>query len=510
MKRPFRVLIIEDLFAKVEPLVGNGTVDKNQSLYFLNRLRDRAKAISSIPSETPLSILWSPNISFSQKFLLDKSAPVKEDCVYELFGSVSADKRFKLIGKDTDLGISLLHCENGISDLLQSTDILVLDLGGVGNVKPQVSEDKVRANFAEAFKGSEHKLGKIGSADIDKINEDYSGVGFFHARYNDLKSCQFVIVVTQYNNDSGEQEVISQLLNPFCGLEDHAPFTVKFGRDNSDQVSFSEVLAERVIRLFEDYLDGYTQLRNLGQIEFAAQHDSPVLIVGESGTGKECVSRSIHRRWADELKRRNEFKSSQLDRNRFVTVNCAGLSAELARTELFGHLKGAFTGASTHKLGAILVACGLKLGKAQGDEEGFAEKLQIENKDLLKAYSDAEEGVIEFKEQGPFGTVFLDEFGDLAPEVQNMLLRYLEDKTSEVEIVGCVRRIRGAKVRIIAATSDPRVAQFAGHKLKGAWRSPDEMQRGLRQDLLSRIKGQVIRTPGCDNRKPSKNIGGND
>ena len=127
--------------------------------------------------------------------------------------------------------------------------------------------------------------------------------------------------------------------------------------------------------------------------KMAATAKSTVLLLGESGTGKELFARAIHN-WS-------ERKSGP-----FIAVNCVGLSKELFESELFGHEKGAFTGAHQLKKG--------KMELAQS------------------------------------GTVFLDEIGDVSTEIQTKLLRFLQEK--EFERVGSTKSIR-VDVRIIAATN---------------------------------------------------------
>jgi DNA-binding NtrC family response regulator len=125
----------------------------------------------------------------------------------------------------------------------------------------------------------------------------------------------------------------------------------------------------------------------------AAASKSTVLLLGESGTGKEIFARGIHN-WSDRKDRP------------FVAINCVGLSKELLESELFGHEKGAFTGAHQLKKG--------KLESAHG------------------------------------GTIFLDEIGDVSAEIQTKLLRFLQER--EFERVGGTESIR-VDVRIIAATN---------------------------------------------------------
>ena len=124
----------------------------------------------------------------------------------------------------------------------------------------------------------------------------------------------------------------------------------------------------------------------------AEDGESTVLIQGQSGTGKELIARAIHEK--------SERKSAH-----FVPVNCAAIPDELLESELFGYVKGAFTGAQQSKIGRVQFADG--------------------------------------------GTLFLDEIGDMKPNLQAKLLRVLQER--EVEQVGGVRPIK-VDVRIIAAT----------------------------------------------------------
>lgn len=124
----------------------------------------------------------------------------------------------------------------------------------------------------------------------------------------------------------------------------------------------------------------------------AEEGDSTVLIQGESGTGKELIARAIH-------------ENSPRRKGHFVPVNCAAIPDELLESELFGYVKGAFTGAQQSKIGRVQFADG--------------------------------------------GSLFLDEIGDMKPNLQAKLLRILQER--EVEQVGGVRAMK-VDVRVIAAT----------------------------------------------------------
>src|SRR5512146_2256699 len=130
------------------------------------------------------------------------------------------------------------------------------------------------------------------------------------------------------------------------------------------------------------------------EIERIARSDAKVLVTGESGVGKELVARAIHAR------------SPRRERP-FVPVNCAGLPETLLESELFGHVKGSFTGAYRDKPG----------------------KLELAHE----------------------GTVFLDEIGEMTLRMQGLFLRFLE--TGEIQKVGTERALGTVNVRVIAATN---------------------------------------------------------
>ena len=133
-------------------------------------------------------------------------------------------------------------------------------------------------------------------------------------------------------------------------------------------------------------------LQVLDSASRVAHTDATVLILGETGTGKELLAKAIH------------FNSLRRERP-FVVINCGAIPAELLESELFGHVKGSFTGAMTHKKGKVEMAEG--------------------------------------------GTLFLDEVGEMSLDLQKRVLRLLQER--EIEKVGATKLIR-VDVRIIAAT----------------------------------------------------------
>ena len=179
---------------------------------------------------------------------------------------------------------------------------------------------------------------------------------------------------------------------------------------------------------FERIIGSSSALRHVLQmVETVAPSDSTVLLLGETGTGKELIARAIHER------------SRRKDRT-FVKLNCAAIPTGLLESELFGHEKGAFTGAISQKVGRMELA----------DQ----------------------------------GTLFLDEVGDIPPEIQPKLLRVLQER--EFERLGSTHT-RKVNVRIVAATN----------------RNLEEMvaDREFRNDLYYRLNVFPIRIPPLRDRR---------
>jgi DNA-binding NtrC family response regulator len=206
-----------------------------------------------------------------------------------------------------------------------------------------------------------------------------------------------VVIITAYGTieraveavKAGADDFITKPFDP-----DHLALVVNKALERARLKSEVEFLAQELVGRYRLVAGKNSlMLETVEEAKKAAGSKSTVLLLGESGTGKEIFARSIH-----------EWSERRL--KPFVAINCVGLSKELLESELFGHEKGAFTGAHQRKKGKMELANG--------------------------------------------GTVFLDEVGDIAPELQTKLLRFLQER--EFERVGGTEPI-AVDLRIIAATN---------------------------------------------------------
>jgi DNA-binding NtrC family response regulator len=243
-----------------------------------------------------------------------------------------------------------------------------------------------------------------------------------------------VIVLTQYGSIDSAIEATKQ------GALDYVtkPFRIEELRTRLEK-AIHEVDLQQENRLLRDQLNngqpGFGKLIGLSPkmqrvyktIEKVSAHEYPVLVLGESGTGKELIARSLHM-----LGPRRDGP--------FIPVDCSSFVPTLIESELFGYVKGAFTGAMQSKMGLL--------------------------------------------EAGNGGTVFLDEIGDMPTDLQARLLRALQEK--EIKPVGSTER-RRINIRIIAATN---------RDLESAIRTG-----AFRQDLYFRLNVVQIKLPPLRDRK---------
>ena len=181
--------------------------------------------------------------------------------------------------------------------------------------------------------------------------------------------------------------------------------------------------ALNAVPIFQRDSAAFRQIKE--RIRLVAPTDMSVLILGENGTGKEHIAQRIH------------TKSKRADKP-FVSVDCGSISPSLAQSAFFGHIKGAFTGADTNKVGYFQEANG--------------------------------------------GTLFLDEVGNLPYEIQQMLLRVIQER--KYRPVGA-KEDRNCNVRIVAATNEDLVKAV--------------MEKRFRQDLLYRLQDFTITLPPLRN-----------
>ena len=277
------------------------------------------------------------------------------------------------------------------------------DLESVGQLIDRVSRERKSWDF-------EHRLlMPTGSVKYLRV------VG--HPSESASGNFEFVGAVTDITERKGAEADLQRALDEIKLLRDQLYKENIALREEIDKAS-----------MFEEIVGESPALRAvLARVAKVAPTDSTVLITGETGTGKELIARAIHKR-------------SRRSSRAFVTVNCAATPASLITSELFGHEKGAFTGALQRRLGRFELAEG--------------------------------------------GTIFLDEIGELPAETQVALLRVLQER--EFERVGGSQPIR-ADVRVIAATN---------RELENAITAG-----GFRSDLFYRLNVFPIEMPALRERR---------
>jgi formate hydrogenlyase transcriptional activator len=343
-------------------------------------------------------------------------------------------KVVRWLGSDTDIEdrkraeTKLLEDEREfrrITDAIPQT-IVVLDPNGDPLYANQAVLEYTGLTMQEVL-SSEFRARMFHPEDVEKVREERQ------AAY--ARGLPFEIEQRTRRKD-GQYRWFLIRLNPFRDEQGRLVRWYATGTDIDDRKRAEDrtrnenvALREDIVRssMFEEIVGSSEPLRRvLVQVSKVAPTDSTVLVLGETGTGKELIARAIHNR-------------SKRSNRAFIRVNCAVIPQSLIASELFGHEKGSFTGATQRRLGRFESADG--------------------------------------------GTIFLDEVGDLPPETQIALLRVLQER--EFERVGGTQSV-SVDVRVIAATNRDLTSAVAEGR--------------FRQDLFYRLNVFPIRLPALRER----------
>jgi formate hydrogenlyase transcriptional activator len=343
-------------------------------------------------------------------------------------------KVVRWLGSDTDIEdrkraeTKLLEDEREfrrITDAIPQT-IVVLDPSGDPLYANQAVLEYTGLTMQEVL-SSEFRARMFHPEDVEKVREERQ------AAY--ARGMPFEIEQRTRRKD-GQYRWFLIRLNPFRDEQGRLVRWYATGTDIDDRKRAEDrtrnenvALREDIVRssMFEEIVGSSEPLRRvLVQVSKVAPTDSTVLVLGETGTGKELIARAIHNR-------------STRSNRAFIRVNCAAIPQSLIASELFGHEKGSFTGATQRRLGRFESADG--------------------------------------------GTIFLDEIGDLPPETQVALLRVLQER--EFERVGGTQSV-SVDVRVIAATNRDLTSAVAEGR--------------FRQDLFYRLNVFPIRLPALRER----------
>jgi formate hydrogenlyase transcriptional activator len=312
-----------------------------------------------------------------------------------------------------------------ITDAIPQT-IVVLDPSGDPLYANQAVLEYTGLTIQEVL-SSEFRARMFHPEDVEKVREERQ------AAY--ARGLPFEIEQRTRRKD-GQYRWFLIRLNPFRDEQGRLVRWYATGTDIDDRKRAEDrtrnenvALREDIVRssMFEEIVGSSEPLRRvLVQVSKVAPTDSTVLVLGETGTGKELIARAIH-------------NGSKRSHRAFIRVNCAAIPQSLIASELFGHEKGSFTGATQRRLGRFESADG--------------------------------------------GTIFLDEVGDLPPETQVALLRVLQER--EFERVGGTQTV-SVDVRVIAATNRDLTEAVA--------------EGTFRQDLFYRLNVVPIRLPALRER----------
>jgi formate hydrogenlyase transcriptional activator len=312
-----------------------------------------------------------------------------------------------------------------ITDAIPQT-IVVLDPDGHPLYANQTMLDYIGLTMQDVA-ASDFRARIFHPEDLERLREERKaglarGLPFEIEQRARRKDGQYRWFLIRYNPFRDEQGRLVRWYATGTDIDDR-----KRGEDRTRNENVA--LREDIVRssMFEEIVGSSEPLRQvLVQVSKVAPTDSTVLVLGETGTGKELIARAIH----------NQSKRSN---RAFIRVNCAAIPPSLIASELFGHEKGSFTGATQRRLGRFESADG--------------------------------------------GTIFLDEVGDLPAETQVALLRVLQER--EFERVGGAQTV-SVDVRVIAATNREMTSAVAEGK--------------FRQDLFYRLNVFPIRLPALRER----------
>ncbi|MDE2955065.1 MAG: sigma-54-dependent Fis family transcriptional regulator, partial [Gemmatimonadota bacterium] len=302
----------------------------------------------------------------------------------------------------------------------------VIDAVRHHNVEADDAEELSRGIIRHVIETNEPVLSM--DAQIDERLNQYQSVMDYHIRsvlcvpvFHFNEGVMGALYVDHRGMDNAFSEADQTFLQAFANLVGVALVNARMYEQLEDKARYLQQKVERRYQLGDLVGQSDAMQRIYQLIETATKSDIPVLVQGETGTGKELAARAIH------------YNSTRKDQP-FLSQNCAALSPELLQSELFGHKKGAFTGATENHIGIFEAASG--------------------------------------------GTVLLDEITDASPQLQRSLLRVLQE--GEIRRVGETEN-RAVDVRIISATN---------RDLK------KEVEKGsFREDLYYRLHGIQIDMP---------------
>ena len=347
----------------------------------LNQLRKSSRGDDVVPDSEILSVdRWRLLYDVSRELTTERDVKVLLDRILgNLLTVYSAERVLVAIKNETPRGFAVdaVRYYN-----VEADDAEALSRGIIRRVietnKPVLSIDAQTDERLNQYQSViDYHIRSVLSVPVFHLNEGVMGA----------------LYVDHRGMDNAFSEADQTFLQAFANLVGMALVNARMYEQLEEKAHYLQQQVERRYQLGDMFGQSDAMQAIYRLIERAAKSDVPVLVQGETGTGKELAARAIH------------YNSRRKDQ-RFLSQNCATLSPELLQSELFGHKKGAFTGASEDHTGIFEAANG--------------------------------------------GTVFLDEIGDAPPQLQRSLLRVLQE--GEIRRVGETED-REVDVRIIAATN---------------------------------------------------------